>query len=33
MQRRQAARPEALVRENGSFEPFIYECDLFTKTG
>ena len=21
------------VRENGSFEPFMYKCDLFTKTG
>ena len=21
------------VRDNGSFEPYMYKCDLFTKTG
>eukprot|EP01046_Picozoa_sp_COSAG06_P028357 COSAG06_NODE_2548_length_6692_cov_35.291066_2_plen_51_part_00 len=24
---------DAIVRENDIFAPFIYECDLFTKTG
>jgi hypothetical protein len=26
-------RGDDSVRENGSFEPFLYKCDHFTKTG